>query len=229
MNYPGGKGLSFQKYINLMPRHDVYIETFLGGGSIIRNKLPANRNIGIEINQDVVNKWHAFEQVNFELIHGDAMDYLRKYSFIGNELIYCDPPYMRETRRSRKKIYKYEYTNKQHVEFLELIKSLTCMVMISGYHSELYEKHLSDWYIYSFKSTIRKQTATEVIWMNYSPPRELHDYRYLGDNFRERERLKMITTRWVRRFRSMPILEQQALFHAIKSAHQDCDSADHEE
>lgn len=52
MNYPGGKGLSFKKFINLMPPHDVYIETHLGGGSIIRKKRPAKRNITIELNPD---------------------------------------------------------------------------------------------------------------------------------------------------------------------------------
>jgi len=36
--YPGGKGGSgvYQKIINLIPPHDVYIETHLGGGSIMR-------------------------------------------------------------------------------------------------------------------------------------------------------------------------------------------------
>ena len=49
MNYPGGKGLLYQKFINLMPLHEVYIETHLGGGAIMRNKRPARRNIGIDI------------------------------------------------------------------------------------------------------------------------------------------------------------------------------------
>jgi len=222
MNCPGGKGLSFQKYINLMPPHDVFVETHLGGGSVIRNKLPAKQNIGIEINSDIINKWYATEQVNFELIHSDAITYLRTYPFRGKELIYCDPPYLRETRRSKKAIYKYEYTTEQHIELLELIKSLPCMVMISGYHSALYKRYLSNWHMYSFKATIRKQTSTELIWTNYPHPIELHDYQYLGDNFRERERLKKIARRWTNRLKSMPILEQQALFHAIQSVRQDC-------
>jgi site-specific DNA-adenine methylase len=32
MKYAGGKGGIYQKYINLMPPHEVYIEAFLGGG-----------------------------------------------------------------------------------------------------------------------------------------------------------------------------------------------------
>ena len=109
MNYPGGKGLSFQKFINLMPPHDVYIETHLGGGSIIRKKRPAKRNIAIELNPDVIRNWNETEQFDFDLIHDDALAYLSQYSFKGNELLYCDPPYLRATRRTKKKIYKYDY------------------------------------------------------------------------------------------------------------------------
>jgi DNA adenine methylase len=43
----------------------------------------------------------------------------------------------------------------------------------------------------------------------------LHDYRYLGDDFRERERIKRKTKRWTAKLQSMPILERQALLSAI--------------
>ena len=48
MHYQGGKGGVFQKLINRMPPHEVYIETHLGGGAVMRNKRPAGSNIGIE-------------------------------------------------------------------------------------------------------------------------------------------------------------------------------------
>ena len=217
MNYPGGKGLSFQKFINLMPPHDVYIETHLGGGSIIRKKRPANRNIAIELNPDVIKKWKETESFDFELIHDDALHYLSQYNFKGNELLYCDPPYLRATRRSQKKIYKYDYTVEQHSKFLEFIKSLPCQVMISGYHSDLYENALSDWHTHTFQTTIRQKEATEWIWMNYKPPVELHDYRYLGSDYRERYKLKEKVKRWTKRLEGMPILEQQALMHAMQT------------
>ena len=57
--------------------------------------------------------------------------------------------------------------------------------------------------------------------MNYSPPVELHDYRYLGNNFRERERIKKRSKRWVRRLKSMPVLEGQALLAAIHTVKED--------
>ena len=220
MNYPGGKGLSFQKFINLMPPHDVYIETHLGGGSIIRKKRPAKRNIAIELNPDVIKKWKETEQFDFDLVHADALAYLSQYSFKGSELLYCDPPYLRATRRSQKKIYKYDYTVKQHIEFLDFIKALPCQVMISGYHSDLYESTLSDWYVHTFQTNIRQKKATEWIWMNYKPPVELHDYQYLGSDYRERHRLKTKVKRWTKRLETMPILEQQALMHAMQTIYQ---------
>jgi len=57
--YPGGKGGSgvYQNIINLIPPHDVYIETHLGGGSILRHKRPAQINIGIDLDQNVIECW----------------------------------------------------------------------------------------------------------------------------------------------------------------------------
>ncbi len=222
MHYPGGKGLSFQKFVNRMPPHEVYIETHLGGGSVMRKKRPAKRNIGIEAHPDVISKWKETEQIDFELIHGDALEYLREYPFNGKELLYCDPPYLRELRRSQKKIYKYDYTTEQHIEFLDFIKSLPCMVMISGYYSELYANALSEWQTYTFPTIIRKNPATEWIWMNYPHPIQLHDYRYLGDNHRQRDQLKQKVQRWRKRLNSLPILEQQVLLHAMQSMYQEC-------
>ena len=218
MKYPGGKGQTYHRLINLMPPHEVYIETHLGGGSVIRNKLPARANIGIEIDPKVIEKWRSVNNHRcFALIHDDAIKYLKRYHFTGKELIYCDPPYLRETRKKRARLYKYEYTLDQHIELLKVIKSLPCMVMISGYNSSLYKESLKDWHTYYFESSTHHGMSTEWVWMNYSSPTELHDYRYLGDNFRQRERIRNKSKRWVRRLKLMNVLERQALLSAIRS------------
>ena len=81
MNYPGGKGGVFQKLINLMPPHEVYIETHLGGGAVMRNKCAAGSNIGIEIDPEVVEMWTKMQPIGFELVHDDAVNYLSNYRF----------------------------------------------------------------------------------------------------------------------------------------------------
>lgn len=228
MKFYGGKGKTFQQLINLMPPHEVYIETHLGGGSVIRNKRPAKRNIGIEIDPKVFQMWPEEEKVpELELIQADAVVFLKRYRFTGNEMVYCDPPYLRETRRNRsRKYYRYEYSVEQHLELLEVIKTIQCMVMISGYESELYKEILKGWHIHTFQSAVRGGVNTEWVWMNYPEPVELHDYRFLGNNFRERERLKKRKENWVSRLKCMPVLERQALLCAIQSVNGVIDDGD---
>ncbi len=112
MRYPGGKGAAYQKLINLMPPHEVYIETHLGGGAVMRNKRPAKSNIGIEIDSEVVEMWGNMHPIDFELVHDNAINYLNNYNFTGKELIYSDPPYLREARKKDGRLYKDRNTFK---------------------------------------------------------------------------------------------------------------------
>ncbi len=75
---------------------------------------------------------------------------------------------------------------------------------------------MEGWQTYSFQAGCHHGVATEYIWMNYPAPVELHDYRYLGDTFRERERIRMKLTGWTKRIISLPVLQRQALLGAIK-------------
>ncbi|MCP4159771.1 MAG: DNA adenine methylase, partial [Deltaproteobacteria bacterium] len=180
MIYPGGKGGIYQKHINLMPPHEVYIEPYLGGGAVMRKKRPAKVNIGIEIDMNAIEMWSDIATPkDMQLICGDAIGFLKEYKFTGKELVYCDPPYLRNTRKKIKPIYKYEYTTKQHIELLKVITALPCMVMICGYESQLYTDTLKDWFTHSFQAKTHKGTAIEWVWMNYSHPKKLHDYRFL--------------------------------------------------
>lgn len=225
MTYPGGKGGVYQKIINLIPPHKTYIETHLGGGAILLNKKPAIVNIGIDMDIEVINKWSAdlppsnrVSGAQFQFLNKDAVNYIKKSEFcnLKQTFVYCDPPYLHITRKD-KNIYKYEYTDSQHEELLTVIKDLPCQVMISGYESKLYTKSLEGWHSKTFQAMTRHGLATEWVWMNYPEPIELHDYSYIGDNFRERERIRKKVNRWVGKLRQMPILERQAIITAINN------------
>ena len=186
MGYPGGKGKTYQHFINLMPVHDVFIETHLGGGAVIRKKKPAAVNIGIERDAVVVAAWRQLAIPNLDLVHGRAEDFLLAYPFSGNEVVYVDPPYLPSTRR-RSNIYRCEYTHSDHVELLDVLLGLPCKVLISGYASELYDQKLAGWSRRTFTSKTHVDVREEVVWFNYEAPRELHDSKYLGSTFRERQ------------------------------------------
>jgi site-specific DNA-adenine methylase len=218
MRYPGGKGTCFQKLINLMPPHQVYIETHLGGGSVMRHKRPASSNIGIEKDPRIIALWENNQPLSFKLVNDDATNFLKSYNFTGKELLYCDPPYLQSTRKSRgRKMYTYDYSVHDHIILLQLLRSLPCMVMISGYESDLYKEMLKDWHTHTFEYVCHNGMGIEWLWMNYPTPTELHDYRYLGHNFRERERIKKKTERWLSNLKNMPVLERHALLNAMNT------------
>jgi DNA adenine methylase len=150
------------------------------------------------------------------IVQTDGLEFLRSgYTFQGDELVYCDPPYLMGTRSSGP-LYRFEFTDSQHSELLEIVRSLPCMVLVSGYHSALYGAALKDWNSIHFQAMTRGgKMATEWVWFNYPEPIALHDIRYLGSGFRERERIKRKKQRWVNRLEAMPILERRSLLSAI--------------
>lgn len=220
MNYPGGKGGSgvYQQIINQIPPHDVYIEAFVGGGAVFENKRSARLNILNDIDSDVVKCWQERTRAVPGVIAQccDAISFLRDYKFKGNEFVYADPPYLGETRKGGV-IYKHEMLDEEsHLALLYQLRRLDCNVMVSGYWSELYADWLKDWRTISFPSVTRGGTvATEWLWMNYPKPTALHDYRYLGNNYRERERLKRIRVNMVNKIKRMDELERLMLSAAI--------------
>lgn len=221
--YPGGKGAVgvYQEIINCMPPHEIYIEAFLGAGSVLVNKKAAHRNVGIELDENVVRCWKASHNSRVEVIHGDAIEILSSWPWHDHDhertLVYCDPPYLRDTRLSKRRIYRCDFSSaEEHVKLLDTLTSLPCMVMLSGYFSSLYDSMIGDWRRVDFRTRNRAGNPTlEAIWMNFPTPLELHDYRYLGRGFRDRERIKRKRERWKTKLLLMPVLERDALVSAM--------------
>lgn len=153
---------------------------------------------------------------DLRIIHGDALSWLEKFRPKGDEFIYCDPPYLLGTRTGAASIYRYELTDDDHEHLLACLLRLRCSIAISGYASAMYSRALAGWRVSKFLTTKRNhERSEECLWMNYPEPIALHDYRYLGSNFRERERIKRKKTRWARRLRAMSILERRALMASL--------------
>ncbi len=111
MAFPGGKNGAgvYQAIINQMPPHRVYIEPFLGGGAVMRHKRPAAASIGVDRDADVVLAAGLWSVRSLTVICGDGISFLREYNFVGDEFVYCDPPYLMHTRAdARRRLYRYE-------------------------------------------------------------------------------------------------------------------------
>jgi hypothetical protein len=195
----------------MMPPHDTYIETHLGGGAIMKRKPPALRNIGIDLDQRALEKFRCDYPV--DLVHGCAHRFLAEYRYRGRELVYCDPPYLQGTRSSGRR-YRFDYEEQDHLELLSLLKRLPCPVILSGYPSALYDQALRGWQSLELQVMNQGGVRTEKVWFNFRPDR-VHWARYTGKNHTDRQRIKRKAENWGRRYRALPPGERLAVLAAL--------------
>lgn len=214
-SYPGGKSGAgvYQSVINQFPPHRVYVEGFLGGGSIMRLKLPAEVNIGID--SDAV-ACSSFQMDGVTVLNRDVIPWLEHRHFEEDVLIYLDPPYLLSTRKCKERLYRHELGASKHRRLLNVITSLDCMVAISGYMSQMYSSALSSWRLVQFNAVTRGgSVATECLWCNYPSPSSLHDPRFIGSDFRDRERIRKLVSRWSSRFSALSLVDRMAVRAAL--------------
>lgn len=212
-SYFGSKATSglCQPIIGMMPPHDTYIETHLGGGAIMKRKPAALKNIGIDIAPRPLADFKCGYDV--ELINGCAHEFLAQYDYRGGELIYSDPPYLTHTRTSKRR-YRYDYEQEDHVELLRLLKTLPCNVILSGYPSALYDDLLKGWRSVELQVMNHSGVRTEKLWYNFTIDR-VHWISHAGKNFTDRQRIKRKAERWGKKFRVMPHSERLAIWAAL--------------
>lgn len=105
---------------------------------------------------------------------GPALPLIQKYD-TPDALIYLDPPYYQGIRKPY--LYKYEMSNRDHEEMIEIVKELKyAKVILSGYECELYNNQLKDWYV---ERTVNQVECglkrQECLWMNFKPETLLYE------------------------------------------------------
>lgn len=225
MRYPGGKNGcgAYHRIINQIPPHRVYIEPFAGSAAVLRRLRPAERMVAVDRDVAAIAALRDVVPPHTELVRGDGIDWLGDRLACGavapDWVVYCDPPYLHATR-SKKRIYRHEMTEADHRRLLGVLVRMPCRVLLSGYRSGLYRSCLRSrkWRSIDYRAMTRGGLVTETLWANFPEPTELHDYRYLGDDYRQREKLRRQQRRWVARLKQMNTQQRQALLAAIDSA-----------
>ncbi len=213
MRYPGAKKQHMQMLINHIPRHNVYIEPFLGSGELFFKKKTAEKNIGIDIDENIIKNF-GNDSVSGKntFICQDACKFLSQYHFQGGEFLFVDPPYLHSTR-SQKKIYRHEIGYEYHLRLLNILTNLDVPIMLAGYMSPLYENLLSGWrHMILKRKTADNGHAVEMIWMNYQDSCELHDYSHIGSDFRQREEFSRRQISMREKYKKLTMVEKNA-FH----------------
>lgn len=93
-------------------------------------------------------------------------------------LFYCDPPYVFDTRSfprgaSQPFCYRHEMTDDEHCALAERLREAKGMVVLSGYHSPLYDELYQGWRTVERRALADsahegRTDRVEVLWINYA-------------------------------------------------------------
>lgn len=129
----------------------------------------------------VVDDWRRINHLHqiverlqmVQIENDDALTIIKRYD-TPDTLFYVDPPYIFSTRSaSWRAAYKYELTDDQHHELAHVLNRIKGMVILSGYHSSIYEQLYEGWLM---KTKVdRKENlkpSVECLWI--SPSAQKH-------------------------------------------------------
>lgn len=222
-NYPGSKNNSgiLQFFINRIPYHKRYFELFVGTGALYYAKKPAEINILLDMNPDVVEALLRKDLHKEQTLvsNGSAIELMQrcKQSITRQDFIYLDPPYPMSTRAGRK-YYQHEMTDADHVQLLQTIQALDANIMISTRQNKLYEEYLKGWYKATHRIANRANVLDEIIYTNYPPPDILHQYDHLGDGYVDRQAKKRKRVRFMQKIQQLPDYERHMFIQEMIAA-----------
>ena len=130
---------------------------------------------------DVNAWWTSIDQLpeiierlrRVQILSQPAIDAIKRFDH-PEALIYCDPPYLHETRGvNSRDIYGVEMTEKEHIDLGHVLKECKSKVVISGYPSRLYDEIFSSWHKIEFDIANhsaggrKKKRKRETLWLNW--------------------------------------------------------------
>lgn len=130
--------------------------------------------------------------------------------------IFADPPYVL-SERSHGKQYAHELCDGGHGRLLEVLTRIpasSAAIMVCGYVSPIYSP-LKPWRSIDHRVPTRGGLQDERIWMNYLETDDLHDFRYIGNTRRERERIRRRQVNWLSQLNAMGDRERAAMLAVL--------------
>jgi DNA adenine methylase len=153
----GGRGISFSATLHRVRRG--MADVVSGYLSAIDEQLPL-----------IVQRLRTVQ-----ILSRPAIDVIEKWDS-PSTLIYCDPPYVHETRAENSRdLYGVELTADDHRELAKVLNACKSKVILSGYPSPLYRELFASWHTETREmanhaaSGETKATMTETLWMNWNP------------------------------------------------------------
>lgn len=232
--YRGNKGVKglYQFIINRIPESETLIEAFAGSAQITRKLLSLAPTDGNNCNgqgtfpvvRTVVNDCNpgVCESLKFILPEATVISNLNALQLLSTLLqadrktfVYCDPPYKISTRSTAQRIYKFEMSDRDHLQFLNGYRNVNFNCMISHYECDLYNDKLENWNREKFKVSYHGKVTEECIYYNYPKPEKLLTYKFVGQDCWDRQRVTRKINRLVSKLNSLPALERNAVIARV--------------
>ena len=219
--YFGGKNHIYRQIINLIPRHERFVELFAGSAAISRHLARGGaEGVIVELDQEQVRKLRKCRELaGHRIVGGDAFEVLaREGRYWGPEtVVFVDAPYPIPDRRDARARYRCELDDRQHRRLVHLLKQLRARVLVCGHPWGLYPRAFAHWKRHEFSVGLRNGAAgIECVWTNYDDPYPLHDYRYFGENKRLRQDLRRRVERQVQMFLAMDRHHRAAILRELE-------------
>lgn len=151
------------------------IKSFMGFGSdsirLLSGFRASSHRSGTTPSHDWANYSIAFPTITARLQgvvieHRDALKVITAHD-TPDTLHYVDPPYVHSSRTKNKR-YRHEMTDDDHTRLAEVLRSCRGRVIVSGYHSCLYDRLFTDWRrIECSTFADGALPRTEVLWLNF--------------------------------------------------------------
>jgi DNA adenine methylase len=101
-----------------------------------------------------------------EILCEPAVDVMQRYDAL-DAIHYVDPPYLHSTRSDASHAYAHEMSDVDHLDLLSFLSSLSGMVILSGYPSQLYDDALAGWSRLTRRALDNSAAwRTECLWLN---------------------------------------------------------------
>lgn len=222
MRYPAGKGApgAWQHIINHIPPCKLFVEVMVGGGAVFKHLSGCSIAIN-DIDRSVIDQYdYASCYPEMRIFNEDYQACMERFRFVKDRAVFLfDPPYLLPTRKNQALLYNYEWQQADHVRFLNAIQDVPFKVMLTHPYHAMYASALHHFYRVPFTYKVRHGMMNDLLWMNFPPPTELQDYRYIGKDFTDRQRIQRKIARELAKLKELPPIERNAIIAAINDTY----------
>lgn len=219
-NYPGSKAAAgqWQKILSEIPKCSIFVEAMCGSAFI--SSLVADTGCIIVINdcdKTVLDKIKltATNTLQITKLNLDYQKVINKFDPIPGTVFFFDPPYKMETRSYQGKLYRFDWKDNDHKRFLKALQRVKSPCIVTHYPCKEYDQALKKWRQITYNSMTRAGVREERLYMNFPPPALLQCFRYVGQNFTDRQRISRKVKRLINRFYNQKQKERAAILSAI--------------